>query len=470
MERYPLKKKSFNKLDQAKPYLRPSSSSPSFKSTYKALDEFYSIYDSCSTTSCDFFIWRTYNQVYLPVTNLEEESNKYITTRRQYKEWSEEDKEINKKLERKCESAKFFTLRLENPRAFYEWCEQEYKVTLAGKTLSNKLIGGNAVKKELFERYRYLQGHFTQWKFLYENESIDIGNAFAKTITWDLIKAAEYNDPVLSFIIDLTKSQDELKSKIPRVVFNYAARVPNHYYDLPTQEFESLFNKFYSDKRNWQQDNFGDLNNEDKSQPFYLFMRDICKHLFCIWESGIDKERCSEATWGRIVIDPLMKTITKSLNKQTFWQWEGSGSLAPGFRKESAPNKPDFWVYIKIAGTIQEILYEEISGSPFVIDKNKFKSDLHKLFRFGHDSEQKLGIELIEENKEFLWDQESLYRQLCEVELFLIQAYSMGFIRMIDLVTVNVFWMLIIYLNRNKPSYLYHGSTWTPILPCTQDI
>ncbi|CAG8751306.1 20687_t:CDS:2 [Dentiscutata erythropus] len=41
-------------------------------------------------------------------------------------------------------------------------------------------------------------------------------------------------------------------------------------------------------------------------------------------------------------------------------------------------NKPDFWVYIKIAGTIQENLYEEIPGK------------------------QKLGFQLIEENKEFL--------------------------------------------------------------------
>ncbi|CAG8450585.1 21990_t:CDS:2 [Gigaspora rosea] len=194
----PKSRSSSSKLDQAKPYVRPSSSSKaasvqssSSKSINKALDEFHRIYDFRLTTSCDFLIWRTYNQVYLPVTNLKEELNNYFATRRQYEEWSEEDKEINK------------------------------------------------------------EGHFTQWKYLYENEYIDIGNTFAKTITWDLIKALEYDDPLLSFIIDFTKSQDELKSKVPPVVFNYAAHVPNHYYDLPTQEFENLFNKFYSNRRNW---------------------------------------------------------------------------------------------------------------------------------------------------------------------------------------------------------------------------
>ncbi|RIB25346.1 hypothetical protein C2G38_2166175 [Gigaspora rosea] len=258
----PKSRSSSSKLDQAKPYVRPSSSSKaasvqssSSKSINKALDEFHRIYDFRLTTSCDFLIWRTYNQVYLPVTNLKEELNNYFATRRQYEEWSEEDKEINKELEKKCESAKFFTLSVENPKDFYEWCEKDYKVTLAAKILSNNLVVRNAIKKELFEKYRDLQGHFTQWKYLYENEYIDIGNTFAKTITWDLIKALEYDDPLLSFIIDFTKSQDELKSKVPPVKKLVARQLCN-------------------------------LNNEDKSQPFYLFMRDICKICFAYGKVG----------------------------------------------------------------------------------------------------------------------------------------------------------------------------------------
>ncbi|CAG8766167.1 10452_t:CDS:1, partial [Ambispora leptoticha] len=41
---------------------------------------------------------------------------------------------------------------------------------------------------------------------------------------------------------------------------------------------------------------------------------------------------------------------------------ERAGSLAFEFRKEADSRKPDFWVLIEVANTIQEILYEENSG------------------------------------------------------------------------------------------------------------
>ncbi|CAH1770062.1 3494_t:CDS:1, partial [Entrophospora sp. SA101] len=41
----------------------------------------------------------------------------------------------------------------------------------------------------------------------------------------------------------------------------------------------------------------------------------------------------------------------------------------------------------------------------------------------GYDSEQKMGVQLINNNLHFLLDYESLYEQLCAVELFLVQVY-----------------------------------------------
>ncbi|CAG8773243.1 16039_t:CDS:2, partial [Racocetra persica] len=42
------------------------------------------------------------------------------------------------------------------------------------------------------------------------------------------------------------------------------------------------------------------------------------------------------------------------------------------YRKDANTNKLDFWTFLKIAETIQEILYEEISGSPFKIIRLSF--------------------------------------------------------------------------------------------------
>ena len=79
---------------------------------------------------------------------------------------------------------------------------------------------------------------------------------------------------------------------------------------------------------------------------------------------------------------------------------------------------------LEVDNTIQEVLYEENSGGPFVYDLKKFKSDLYKLFQLGHDSKQKMGVQLINNNLHFLLDYEFLYEQLCAVELFLVQAYG----------------------------------------------
>ncbi|CAG8491484.1 1390_t:CDS:2 [Cetraspora pellucida] len=370
----PLKDKTLNTINRKDHYLRPrpsSSTKNSISKTYpdssesvaSALAKFFCIYNPRLMTSCDFFIWRTHNQICLPVKDRQEEVNLFSNFLRKYRhEWSEEEINNIKKLEKDCDTAKFFQLRLVDPRAFVDWCENEYNTTLEQKKLlPNKLVEGDIKRQETFKIYMYLQTNPSKWIINHNKESIDIGRAFARTIVWDEIKMLEYDNPILSFIIDLTQPQKNFLHAISSPIFEEVIRIPEHYLKKPSQTFEELFNKFYLDNKRWRYDDFGS---------------------------------------------------------------EGAGLLASEFRKEANSRKPDFWVLMEVDNTIQEILYKENSGGPFVNDPKKFKSDLYKLFRLGRDSKQKLEAQLINNNLQFLLDYESLYEKLCMIELFLIQAYE----------------------------------------------
>ncbi|CAG8501434.1 14332_t:CDS:2, partial [Gigaspora rosea] len=199
-----------------------------------------------------------------------------------------------------------------------------------------------------------------------EGIDVDIGNSFAKTITWNKIKALNYDHPTLSYVVDLTELQEELLEYIGPEIYEKIACIPNRYtLDLPVN-FRNLFEKFYCDQKRWQYDDFGKIN-DDRKLIFYIFMRDVCKHIFSLWDEDIKETHCLEGTWSRLALDSLLNSIMHKLGKTSF------------------PRKPDFWFLVEVAGTIQEILFEETSG-PFVIDTDKFHTDRYKLFRFGHDS------------------------------------------------------------------------------------
>ncbi|CAG8802268.1 25370_t:CDS:2, partial [Racocetra persica] len=208
----PLKDKTLNAINRKDHYLRlhstKNSTSPdSSESVASALAKFFCIYDPRLMTSCDFLIWRTHNQVCLPVKDRQEEIPLFINFLRKYKhEWSEEE------LEKNCDIEKFFQLRLVDPRAFVNWCEDEYNTTLERKKLlPNKLVGGDIKRQETFKKYMYLQTSPSKWIITHNNEPIDIGRAFARTIVWDEIKMLEYDNPTLSFIIDLTQPQKKFR-------------------------------------------------------------------------------------------------------------------------------------------------------------------------------------------------------------------------------------------------------------------
>lgn len=136
--------------------------------------------------------------------------------------------------------------------------------------------------------------------------------------------------------------------------------------------FRYLFEKFYCDQKRWQYDDFGKINDDNRKLNFYIFMRDVCKHIFSLWDENIREAHCLEGTWNRLVLDSILNSITHKLGKTNFRKWSESSSLASAFRKVSYARKPDFWLLVEVAGTIQEVLFEETSGGPFVNDTDKF--------------------------------------------------------------------------------------------------
>ncbi|CAG8649889.1 1591_t:CDS:2 [Dentiscutata erythropus] len=368
----------------------------------ESLEKFFQTYNPRLVTQLDFYIWRVCNN--LEVEFFGKDYTLFangINRVRQQEKWTNEDIKASK----------------ENPRGFVKWCEQELATTLEKKKLhpniSDEIVGGDIHHRNVFKKYVFLQNNTSEW-IITNNEGIDvdIGNSFAKTIKWNKIKTLNYDHPILSYIVDFTELQEELLELIGPKIYEKIACIPNRYtIDLPVN-FRNLFQKLYCDQKRWQYDNFGKINDNDRKQPFYIFMRDVCKHIFSLWDEDIKETHCLEGTWSRLVLDSILNSITES------------SSLASAFRKVTYARKPDFWLLVESAGTIQEILFEETSGGPFVNDTDKFHTDRYKLFRFGHDSKIMMVTKLISENAKYLFDYNILQKRLCDINLFLIQAYS----------------------------------------------
>ncbi|CAG8788635.1 18721_t:CDS:2, partial [Racocetra persica] len=263
----------------------------------------------------------------------------------------------------------------------------------------------------------------SKW-IVHENSvTIDIGQVFAKSISWNKIRYLNYDHPVLSYIVDLTEPQEELCAILPPSIYYQIFRAPTEYYNDASAEFKMIFAKFFNDRNNWDKDTFGNVHKEDKKHSFYEFIRNVCRILFELWNTALSENYCLEGTWHHQVLDPIFKEITKNI-AGCFWNWGEACSLASSFRKETYSRKPDLWLLQTINHTIQETLYEEASGSPFQPDQTKITSDNFKLFRLGRDSKYKMDVELIFNNLQYLRNGKNLLQQIHEIEVFLFQAYE----------------------------------------------
>ncbi|CAJ0643373.1 8324_t:CDS:2 [Entrophospora sp. SA101] len=254
-------------------------------------------------------------------------------------------------------------------------------------------------------------------------DSYDISCLFAGTISWEEIRSLSFDDPKLSFIIDFSKHQKKLQQLLPEPVFKKIINIPIYYLEEPPLEFSNLFRKFYRDRERWELDDFGYVNkidqNNNNSNINQFFYR------FSVWDEKLEnKTNISEGTWERIVLDPILKIMTRKINHKCFWQWAEAVSLASDFQKELYARKPDFCLPMDVAGTTQEMMYHETSGSPLVKDLDKWIEDRHKLFRFGRDSKNMICEQLINYNIKYLDDHEALWKKLCDTEIFLFQSYD----------------------------------------------
>lgn len=107
----------------------------------------------------------------------------------------------------------------------------------------------------------------------------------------------DYDHPILSFIIDLTEPQKELCNILPPSVYPYIFRAPEDYYRDASAEFKKTFSKFFNERNNWDEDNFGKMENKDRQYIFYKFIRNVCRKLFEMWEITLNEDCCLEGTW-----------------------------------------------------------------------------------------------------------------------------------------------------------------------------
>ncbi|CAG8493242.1 2328_t:CDS:10 [Dentiscutata heterogama] len=79
---------------------------------------------------------------------------------------------------------------------------------------------------------------------------------------------------------------------------------------------------------------------------------------FVLWEEGFEEEFCLEGTWCRMVLDPLLKIVTRRFNGKSIRQWGEAKSLASNFRKGNSARKPDFWFIVKDYEKLWKKLYD----------------------------------------------------------------------------------------------------------------
>ncbi|CAG8794132.1 38040_t:CDS:2 [Gigaspora margarita] len=210
----------------------------------ESLEKFFQTYNPRLVTQLDFYVWRVCND-----------------------------------MEVKFFGNDYTLYSKKNPRGFVKWCEQEL-ATLEKKkfypNINNEIVGGDVHRREVFKQYVFLQNKSSEWTITNdEGIDVDIGNSFARTITWNKIKALNYDHPTLSYIVDLTELQEELLEHIGPEIYEKIACIPHRYtLDIPVN-FRYLFEKFYCDQKRWQYDDFGKINDDNRKLNFYIFMRDI---------------------------------------------------------------------------------------------------------------------------------------------------------------------------------------------------
>ncbi|CAG8779450.1 17458_t:CDS:2, partial [Racocetra persica] len=197
------------------------------------------------------------------------------------------------------------------------------------------------------------------------NIKIDVVKTICHNITEEMIMNLEYNNLLLSYVIDFSNLPKEIKDVFDKQV-------------LIAMTASSI--KFYRDM---------DPTSE--------------KYLEYLYEN--------------------QQTENIKFEKETHEQLDRI--MAP-FLTSSQAKKADTWIEMIIAKNLHEIVFAETSESPFqaTCTTKKVYNDKCKLIHFGYDSKNKMLDELIEKKCIFLSDWKNLCNDIRKAELLLFQAYK----------------------------------------------
>ncbi|CAG8762229.1 7480_t:CDS:2 [Dentiscutata erythropus] len=301
------------------------------------------------------------------------------------------------------------------------------------ENLENKLIPMTSFDKSLRKRFITNIRAISKWTLMDKNNiEIDVVKTICRSITEEMIMNLEYNNPLLSYVVDFSNLSKEIKDAFDEQVLITMTTPPIKFYrDMdPTSEKYLVY--LYENQQVCEK-LFPQVSDASSLFMEQYFLWKACYKLFEMWNSNnFNKDfttTFNEGTWEHFVLHPLFNILTLSLDKCV----GESSSSASKYRKtenikfeKETPKKADTWIEMMIAKNLHEIVFAETSGSPFqaTCTTKKVYNDKCKLIRFGHDSKNKMLDELIEKKCIYLSDWKNLCNEIRKAELLLFQAYK----------------------------------------------
>ncbi|CAG8734277.1 14885_t:CDS:2 [Gigaspora margarita] len=303
-----------------------------------------------------------------------------------------------------------------------------------------------------FDETRKDQKDASEWTFTDKNNiEVDVVKTICSSITKEMIMNLEYNNPLLSYVIDFSNLPKEIKNAFDEQALIAMTAPPIKFHrDMdPTSEKYLVY--LYENQQMCEK-LFPQISDASSLFMEQYFLWKACCKLFEMWSSNnFNKDfmtMFNEGTWKHFVLHPLFDILTLSLDKCAL-RWGESTSSASKYRKSenikfeketrkqfdrimapfltsSQAKKADTWIEMMIAKNLHEIVFAKTSGSPFqaTCTTKKVYNDKCKLIRFGHDSKNKMLDELIEKKCIYLSDWKNLCNDIRKAELLLFQAYE----------------------------------------------
>ncbi|CAG8454814.1 7985_t:CDS:2 [Dentiscutata heterogama] len=279
--------------------------------------------------------------------------------------------------------------------------------------LENKLIPITSFDKSLQKRFITniraisIQKDASKWTLTDKNNiEIDIVKTICQSITEEMIINLEYNNPLLSYVVDFSNLSKEIKDAFDEQMLITMTAPPIKFYRDMDPTLEKYLVNLYENQQ-------------------------VCKNLFpqvsdasslfleqyFLWKASC---KLGESTSS---VSKYRKTENIKFEKETR---EYLDQIIALFLMSSQAKKADTWIEIMIAKNLYEIVFAKTSGSLFqaTCTTKKVYNDKCKLICFEHDLKNKMLSELIEKKYIYLSDWKNLCNDIHKAELLLFQAYG----------------------------------------------